>query len=515
LGLAERPTAVQAASLVLRLPDQSEQLPDPHTSIVQAYERAQQELLILGEPGAGKSTQLLVLAKHLLEQAEQDGTQPLPVVLPLSSWATKQLPLHNWLVEQVALLYNVSGRVSQQWLQREWLLPLLDGLDEVEEAKRPACIAAINFYHREHVQPLVVCSRTNEYEAASTHECLVLHTAVVVQPLSLQQVNTYLEGIGRPVVALRAALKNNTELAELATTPLMLQVLILTYQGTEVQELAQKEVQLQQQIWDDYVERMVNRKGDTKRYPLGTTITSLGWLAHEMRRHNQVIFFLEQLDPNWLPPKTRVLYRWSFWLVAGLFFGLVIGLPLGLVAGLVEGLVAGLLFGLLAMMAADEEESTGLGKWPSIGLFWLTFWLILGLLLTLALALVFGLYFGLVAGLRYGLVAGLHTVLVTILNDLGLGLLPMLVASALVLGLLSGLGAALQRYTLGFSLWRTSLLPWQAVPFLEDATARILLRRVGRGYSFTHRLLLDYFADLDVHPSLPSTAEPSTPSPTS
>jgi predicted NACHT family NTPase len=76
------------ASLSLRLPDQPEQLLPPHTSIVQAYELAQQELLILGEPGAGKSTQLLELAYHLVEQAEHDATHPLPVLLPLSSWAT-------------------------------------------------------------------------------------------------------------------------------------------------------------------------------------------------------------------------------------------------------------------------------------------------------------------------------------------------------------------------------------------------------------------------------------------
>src|SRR5258708_3229022 len=60
LGLASRPAAVQnAVSLSLHLPDQPEQLLPSHTSIVQAYDLAQQELLILGDPGAGKSTLLL------------------------------------------------------------------------------------------------------------------------------------------------------------------------------------------------------------------------------------------------------------------------------------------------------------------------------------------------------------------------------------------------------------------------------------------------------------------------
>ena len=72
----------------------------------------------------------------------------------------------------------------------------------------------------------------------------------------------------------------------------------------------------------------------------------------------------------------------------------------------------------------------------------------------------------------------------------------------------------LQHYTLRFWLARSGVFPWRVIPFLEDTTTRILLRRVGGGYQFTHRLLLDYFADLDAHPSLPSTAESSTPSPT-
>src|SRR5947209_2774302 len=145
LGLAERSAAVQnAASLSFRLPAQPEQPLPPHTSIREAYELAQQELLILGEPGAGKSTLLLELAHHLIERAEQDTTQPLPVLLPLSSWATNRRPLHEWLAEQMALLYDVPRSLSHQWLQTEQLLPLLAGLDELEASARATCVAALN-----------------------------------------------------------------------------------------------------------------------------------------------------------------------------------------------------------------------------------------------------------------------------------------------------------------------------------------------------------------------------------
>ncbi len=68
--------------------------------------------------------------------------------------------------------------------------------------------------------------------------------------------------------------------------------------------------------------------------------------------------------------------------------------------------------------------------------------------------------------------------------------------SSLLACLLRGGLAVWRHLVLRFLFWRSKMLPWRVIPFLEDATTRILLRRVGSGYSFPHRLLLDYFADL-------------------
>jgi hypothetical protein len=566
LELASRPAAVQnALSLSLRLPDQPDQLLPPHTSIVQAYELAQQELLILGEPGAGKSTLLVELAHCLLEQAEQDETRPLPILLPLSTWAVRRPPLDEWLSEELARLYDMPPRLSKQYIQAGQVLLLLDGLDEMEEAARPGCVTAINVYHREHLQSLVVCSRTNEYEVAATRERLALHTAVLVQPLSREQVDTYLTSMGKPLAALRATLRKNVVLRELATTPLMLQVLILTYYGTSVRELSHKEAQLREQIWADYVQRMVSRKGDMKRYSLPITINWLSFLARQMRQRNQTIFYLEQLQPDWLPKRQRAFYRWSTGLLVVLVFVLACGLTSGLVGDLTSGLLGGLFFGLIFGLFAGLEFAlstkiapTEVLTWSGQRLLWVDV-LFSGLFPGLLGGLFFGLTFGLFAGLAGALVCGLAGGLFfTLRSELSQGQLTerlMLspnegirrsIKNGLLIGLLSGLlfgvamlpvslgrqdiniepriemsielgfamcfvlmfmmirglGAAVQHYVLRFWLARSSIFPWRAIPFLEDATARILLQRVDGGYSFIHHLLLDYCADLDAQTPL-------------
>jgi hypothetical protein len=46
-------------------------------------------------------------------------------------------------------------------------------------------------------------------------------------------------------------------------------------------------------------------------------------------------------------------------------------------------------------------------------------------------------------------------------------------------------------------LWRNGSAPLRYARFLDYAAGRIFLRKVGGGYIFVHRLLLEYFASLE------------------
>ncbi len=98
LGLHEQRDAIANPwRLVFQQPEQPESSLPPGTSITKVYEDAGGELLILGEPGSGKTTLLLELTRNLLDRAEQDDKLQMPVVFNLSSWATKQQPLAQWV----------------------------------------------------------------------------------------------------------------------------------------------------------------------------------------------------------------------------------------------------------------------------------------------------------------------------------------------------------------------------------------------------------------------------------
>jgi hypothetical protein len=57
--------------------------------------------------------------------------------------------------------------------------------------------------------------------------------------------------------------------------------------------------------------------------------------------------------------------------------------------------------------------------------------------------------------------------------------------------------ACLQHLVLRLILWRNSSIPQNYVRFLDYCAKRIFLRKVGGGYIFVHRMLMEYFASLD------------------
>ena len=134
-------------------------------------------LVVLGEPGAGKTILLIRLVLDLL--ARRSLEDPVPVLIPLASWnptPTGQ-DLYRWL--EARLITNHPGLADpadpvpggtatsrgRALLNAGLILPVLDGLDELPDAVRGPAIARINEALRPG-QRLVLAARSQPYQEA-------------------------------------------------------------------------------------------------------------------------------------------------------------------------------------------------------------------------------------------------------------------------------------------------------------------------------------------------------------
>ncbi len=506
LGLQEKPDVVDNPwRLVMQESERPERLLPPSTSITEIYDSSQGELLILGEPGSGKTTLLLELARDLLERARLDKNLPIPVILNLSSWVAEQKPLTDWLIRELNTKYQVPRKLGTSWVEQDQLLLLLDGLDEVAPESRVACVNALNLYRKIHGSvPVVVCSRKVDYMATTNR--VQLRNAVIVQPLTREQIDEYVASAAGQLEAVRQALLDDPSLQELVETPLMLSVLALAYQGESVENLlAQTSLPARRRkVFEKYVEQVLSRRQVSPRYTPAQTIQWLTWLARQMRQHKQTVFRVERLlKPDWFVDTKGRFQRSlasllpSYWLSA-LVWGIAFGLPSGLLCVPIIGwsgfLPMGLLFGLLSGPVFAiyfrltnyhvDVDFSFVKKRPSPrpnGDTWRfgTNGLLCGLIMGLAFGLVAGVIAGSISGAAaFGWVCGFATG----------GVIGLAFAWFL------GLGTFIQHFLLRFLLWQAGLLPWKLVPFLDEATDRLLLRKVGKDYLFIHQLLLEYFA---------------------
>lgn len=549
LGLALQPGAVERAwDLVVQTPGGAARAVAPGQPIADVFEAAGHTLLILGAPGAGKTTLLLELAASLLERARRDETQPVPVVFHLSTWADGRLPLADWLVDELDKRYDLAPATARLCLAERQLVPLLDGLDEVAPAHRAGCVAAINAFRRQdEATRLAVCCRLADSEALPVR--LRLAQAVVIQPLTRRQIDDYIERAGPRLAGVRAALQRDEELRELLTTPLLLSIAALAYQQRAPVRpaTAATPAQRRAQLFDAYAEAMFMRRSPVTRYTPERSTRWLGWLASAMLAHHQSVFYLEWMQPSWLP---RPLERWAAGggsiVLCGLLTGLVLGLgghfagdfAFSMPVSLLLGLAGGLAFGFsgwgdqirpvtrLGWSLSSLRQGTGTKLARAAGV---------GLMLYVGVSLVFdraaGLTVGLTATLAFcyfagldlqpapsdgdritepnqgirqslrnavrGALAGAAIGAVAAIATVGLPAMLFLVPLfGLITTLLAGAYPCLQHLILRLLLWRNGLAPWRYAEFLAFATERIFVHRVGGGYAFVHRALMEYFAGL-------------------
>jgi hypothetical protein len=368
-----------AADRILQIDGKNCGILNPDRLLIETFGRddIKGKLLILGAPGAGKTTALLSLAEQLVCGAISQPKTIIPVIFELSTWRDDNQSVQDWLIEQLYDLHggNRKSKLYEQWLERQVLLPLLDGLDELGLERQKKCTEKLNEF-AEHYPQLVVCCRVKEFEAVDI-KLRNLRGAVCLQSLSDSQIQDYLGSLNRP--ELWEAIQTTSYLkAMLETTiegdPGLLRVPLFVKLVADVYD-PQQPISSKADLLDKYIETQLSldKRNEDRRKELDEykwayktprlepewkkTRSNLSWLAWNLQTDNKVEFLIEHLQPNSIESiGLQYLYKLTLTLIFGLLFGLIIWNAYGIIAGIITGIIFGLLFGMLSSKIEPVES---------------------------------------------------------------------------------------------------------------------------------------------------------------
>ena len=289
-------------------------------SVTNVFDETDGKLIILGALGGGKTTTLLELAKDLINRAENNREQPIPVLLDLLSWKKNQT-IADWIVAQIESKYGIQTKIGKQLMKEQKLLPLLDGLDELELRQRELCLQAINQLLAGENQPLhlVVCTSLEDYKRCKTR--LRLQGAVYLRPLTGQQIKEYL--VSASSLQLWYGIEDDPNLLELAKTPLFLSMMTLAYEEILIhawKRLKSREERIKY-LLNACVRWMLTRQIKSRWYRKQprpeATRPWLVFLAKRMKEEKQTEL-ATQIQPGWLQTNSQKrMYRLGVGLTLG------------------------------------------------------------------------------------------------------------------------------------------------------------------------------------------------------
>lgn len=231
-------------------------------------------LVVLGEPGSGKTVLINQLLLDLIERLPQSDPEPgqtllIPVRLSLPAFdpslgsnradEARESKRHSaWIARHLTAVYGTPPAISAALVESGWILPVLDGLDEMdpegpEPVKAAATVRALNHTVGTGPRRVIIACRRARYRALASATPVagrphVLEDATVIElePLTVPQVIAH---IGTRINHSRRALKRwqpviehlraqpTSPLAEALQSPLRLFVAVTAYYAGDPGEL--------------------------------------------------------------------------------------------------------------------------------------------------------------------------------------------------------------------------------------------------------------------------------------
>ncbi len=203
-----------------------------------------QRLVITGDAGSGKTVLAIELILGLLTDADRRPDDPIPVRLSAAAWDA-QTSVEDWLAAHLVRNFNLSKATARALLRADRVLPVIDGLDEMDTEPEPGygsrageALRALNAYQRGRGKArLVLTCRSTVYDALIADDTWAHDAArVTLSGVTADQTWTFIEAVAgahqrtrwQPV--LDALTQPGHPLAEALATPWRLTLAVTVYQ---------------------------------------------------------------------------------------------------------------------------------------------------------------------------------------------------------------------------------------------------------------------------------------------
>jgi hypothetical protein len=185
--------------------------------------------------------------------------------------------------------------------------------------------------------------------------------------------------------------------------------------------------------------------------------------------------------------------------LTGNFKAALVGAPalVGYIPGWIIGLVVAIGLGFVELEIADKTYPNQGIRESAINA--LRYGLVLGVIFGLILGLMFGIIIGVIVAIFFGQIWGWNKPINAIATFLAmiLGWIITQIVGVLLGVLYFGGWASIKHLILRLILYFTGHIPWNYAKFLDWASDKLFLQKVGGGYIFIHRSLMEHFAEME------------------
>lgn len=130
------------------------------------FQRGEGAVVLLGGPGAGKTTTGLVWLRRRLALAERHADARVPLVFNLGAFRGEGPDaLLSWCAARLAVNERVPRPAAEAWIAADVSIFVFDGLDEVPARHRDGAARAVEALHRARGRPVVLMSRLRAHAA--------------------------------------------------------------------------------------------------------------------------------------------------------------------------------------------------------------------------------------------------------------------------------------------------------------------------------------------------------------